>query len=849
MELVDKMQVDKIVSEIQRYFDRDHKYVFWYDKDAQFKEQMEDPSSQLRQELPEEVKIMDPKGQFKLKYELLQNQDSDKAFLLYAPYERPKIKADFLSDMERYSPVFSADSNAILLAELKERIQGFNKVNINFVRQHNIFFRANKRKEVYISYYQNGYSDNYPEIGIIASFFNKNEMPVFDENDALIRIIEEGLDSDNPYLEQFAKYNVLDTFIEIYQKYFGFQKSFDLLNLFRSIIVTAVYNQLEEPIPNPLKEYSLSNWSNVLVFINRFKDSAHFSELFSELAHQVWVDLDLEEALGQESLKALQKITVLDDVNEIILSAYRSYFQADGTLATSLDTKSNLDALTKNRVNVANYGDQYKFLSNAMTIWLAEKEFGDDWQHMLDNYVNYGYKLDTAYRNLVSVYNSFLPELRNQYQVIKNTSDTIYNDRLLDNLAAEWNSSFKLKDVPTNLRQERFYKNYLEGVRERVVVIISDAFRYEVAVELMKKLNRDDRINAKMNHAITALPSVTYMGMPLLLPHKTLAWDGKKVLVDGKDANSTLSRDKILKSYDENNVAYQYSDGDNGLANKTSTQLKDLIVNKHLIYVYHNVIDNAGHGRGKLGELHTFRAVKQAIDEIYNLIQSLRTINVSRVIVTADHGFIYRDLKIEDQSKIEINSDGGKNARYFMTNDDLETSDMIGVDSVMLRDSLNDNDDINVYYPKTTNIFKTGGATKYYHGGSSLQEMVIPVLDMKMSSKRSKAKKATIKLANTAFSIMSLEMNLVFNQEHAISDLVLPTDYLIYMSDESDRVISNFVTIKADRSEKDITKAYRVTLNLQKREYDRNQSYYLNIDDKDSQETIDRIRYTMDLIV
>ena len=48
--------------------------------------------------------------------------------------------------------------------------------------------------------------------------------------------------------------------------------------------------------------------------------------------------------------------------------------------------------------------------------------------------------------------------------------------------------------------------------------------RFEVAKELEEELNSNDRLTMKMQYALTGLPSVTYTGMNVMLPHDALTW-------------------------------------------------------------------------------------------------------------------------------------------------------------------------------------------------------------------------------------------------------------------------------------------------------------------------------------
>ena len=54
-----------------------------------------------------------------------------------------------------------------------------------------------------------------------------------------------------------------------------------------------------------------------------------------------------------------------------------------------------------------------------------------------------------------------------------------------------------------------------------------------------------------------------------------------------------------------------------------------------------------------------------------------------------------------------------------------------------------------VSYPVSSNVFKVaGGGANYVHGGSSPQEMLVPVLDIKMERGHQETKNAEIALVS-----------------------------------------------------------------------------------------------------
>ena len=96
--------------------------------------------------------------------------------------------------------------------------------------------------------------------------------------------------------------------------------------------------------------------------------------------------------------------------------------------------------------------------------------------------------------------------------------------------------------------QRDFYARNLKNVKERTVVIISDAMRYEVGKELFRRIQDDPKCTAKLEVQLGVLPSYTRLGMAALLPHAELTMtDDFKVLIDGMPCDNLAEREAILQ--------------------------------------------------------------------------------------------------------------------------------------------------------------------------------------------------------------------------------------------------------------------------------------------------------------
>jgi len=302
-------------------------------------------------------------------------------------------------------------------------------------------------------------------------------------------------------------------------------------------------------------------------------------------------------------------------------------------------------------------------------------------------------------------------------------------DIFLIELNREWldcmkENQFKFNEINVP-KQTNFYDDQLKDSNNKVAVIISDALRYECADELLKEMLVDTKGDAKISYMMTNLPSVTSWGMASLLSNKELKFDGDKLNIDGQSVETTENRQKVLQMNDETAVAVQYK-----VLNKMDRDKAraEYFNQRNLIYIYHNRIDAIGDD--KKTELNTFSAVDTAIIELKNLITKVHSqFAVGRVLITSDHGFLfnYNDLPSASFQTAPKGDHAKSHNRYILTKD---TSKVTNSYEMNLADCSNVRSDLKLLTPKAINRYKRQGSGAHFvHGGASLQEMIVPLIE------------------------------------------------------------------------------------------------------------------------
>jgi uncharacterized protein (TIGR02687 family) len=263
------------------------------------------------------------------------------------------------------------------------------------------------------------------------------------------------------------------------------------------------------------------------------------------------------------------------------------------------------------------------------------------------------------------------------------------------------------------------------------------------------------------------LPSYTQLGMAALLPRKTLEilTDGN-VAVDGINSSGKENRAKILdQAIPGSSKVFTHAE----YGKLTTEDRRAIFRDNQVIYLYHNQIDAVG---DQLSEERTVEAVETTFNELIELIKILRNANFSKILVTADHGFIYQHQKLDesDFADAEIKGDEiySRNRRYVVGKG-LQSSISLKKYSAE-QVGLSGKYEINL--AKSINRMRVKGASiQFVHGGASLQEIVIPVLlVIQERTQAGDVRGVEIdKINNTAKTITTGQIAVTFYQLEAVS--------------------------------------------------------------------------------
>ena len=432
----------------------------------------------------------------------------------------------------------------------------------------------------------------------------------------------------------------------------------------------------------------------------------------------------------------------------------------------------------------------------------------------VDKYIGEFYLVDTHYRRTLEAYHELISKgipIEQTLHEAKRQIDYEYA-KVTNLLNLEWLTCVMEKGAwftETGLKhQEDFFANESEPRGVKQVIIVSDALRYEVAVELMQRLAKERHV-ATLGACLAMLPTETKFCKPALLPHHSLQLTGTDMAVDGTVLTTTEQRTAYLNKYREGSLCVRYEDVMNG----DQTTIRELF-KRPLVYVFHDTIDEASHSQSPF---EVISACRRAIEQLAVLIRRLHaTWNVTNVVLTADHGFLYNDMRFEEKDKHSISDSSiEKKTRYYLTESRERVEGVVKfpLDKVS---GIKCTKPTLVGVPVGTNRLAAAGGYAFAHGGASLQEMIIPVI-RSQRKRTDKTVKVGVALMSHNLNLVSSRLKIKIIQSEAVSMTVTERKVVCCLYD-GDELVSNEQekTLNSTDAVNLNNRVYEVTLKLNK---------------------------------
>lgn len=832
-----KTSLEKRFSEsLPEFYNR--RIIFWNDEEREFAGEIGELELSNA-----EVLILSENNNFQAK-KLLSCDDFDNNYLVYNPFDYD-IEDDWLLDIKLYSEEFRADQLSMWMQEMNiEQIPAVRSQ----LKVYKGFLNAASRRKLISQFGSEITSASSLKLAVLASICKVKDLS---PKEIIRAVMADGPDLENDLKMEMLKYNASETFWRLVEKMTRYSSegspNIDDMNI--HIVLSALTNSLQEKYLAGLEaRYSAFASGFCYELIYEWLHSDKKDELV-EVMRTVEQSLKLAQRFDKLEISDLVDTEILPCIDDLVLSKLME------KVVNNTINPDEIIAVIEKRRSMIWYSDSEPYYNALMQVALMKKfkeSHIQGFHHaipkdMWDAYASDYYRMDSYYRAFHVEFAKNLTAMNEAVDdIFKSVVDEVeglYKNWYLDKLAENWTNIIAedlenqgvISGVPL---QDDFYKREVKTCDNKVFVIVSDALRYDVAYDISEQLRIETKADVKIKSQQSVYPSKTEFGMAALLPHKKLSLaskpSGLNVLCDGM-TTEMADRDNILKTANPNSIAVRYKD----LILMKRDEQRELVKGMDIVYIYHDTIDSMGHN----DEMNVLPVCESAKAEIVALVKLITgALNGVNVVITSDHGFLYTYKPLGSDEKMERSSFKDnivkQGRRYVITDFDARPDFLIPVKGFYNEDGFM------AFTPRENIRIKGSGGQNFVHGGASLQEMVVPVINYKFLRAGSKgyennrdkydAKPVSLSLLSSSRKISNMIFSMNFYQKEAVKDNFVPCTYEVFMTDEDGNKISDVQKIIADRSsEANVDREYRVTFNLKQQKYNRFDTYFLVIQDMD----------------
>lgn len=862
------MNKNQIADTLKQLFHHDgQRIVFWYDEKRAF----ETDFATLELSGVQKWRL-DQHGLLGTKIEVEKNRPKDK-FLLYAPQARPSPQDNWLLDTLLYSVEFNADRATLVRDTLGLQTPAL----VGYIAQHLDFFNAQPRLDKLAKLVQPMDKEEDLDVKILAVLsgaeYGRIEAVTLALFNGFLSVFgQAGFSLENQPWEEICKYKMDEAFWRIVRQHCGYQNKKPSLNdLFIHLSVTHFHHQCPKhggfTFPEALKRFLLPDGApavNSSVFIANWMQNAKHARLYDALSAEIESELNIEQLVASIKAEDLKDADTFEVLEKHIVVCLRDYIV--GGADADLKRTEELIAGRRDKhwclSTERSYPAIYDALLAAGKLFTIKNRYAGGFKYdsakaMFLGYCDELYRFDQTYRAFYLAASN----VKQGIDVLKNdllpAVENYYSNAYMPALAEAWNKHiqaellkrWRLEEVPF---QTCFYERYVRPILDerdnsKAYVIVSDALRYEIAREIHDRINREDRIESTVEAMLGILPSKTPFGMSALLPHKhfSITAEGEPLL-DGIVVTSS-NREQVLRATEPASVVVKADD----LMAMTTDKGREFVRDYRVVYVYHDRIDATGDKQAT--EDNTFEAVERSVKEITSLVEFIHgCLNGSRILISADHGFLFQqgELHQTDKSKWASGGEVHEEKKRYVVGRNLPDQDAAW--KIPFSAILDELSDLEVVTPKGVQRFHFAGGAKFVHGGTLLQEIVVPVLKLRAlkgkSAETGRTRKVDVQLLDTTRKVSNNRQRFIFLQTTKVEGKTLPRTLRIGFFSTKGDLISDERKVTFDSASDQLPDRQKeVFLTIKSGKYAKSEDYYLVMTDDETGAECGKITFQLNL--
>ncbi|MDC4186377.1 BREX-1 system phosphatase PglZ type A [Loigolactobacillus coryniformis] len=778
---------------LQKRFDaplpdyQQRRIIFWYDENQDYAQEL--AAYQLNNVV---TLTVTPNNYFAIKYQLEVKQPTQN-FLLYLPMNRPEPQSDPLHDIYLYSqPEFHVDRLSQVLDELHVADQDAYRGTLLVYKS---FFENKQRQRSLVALLQNE-TEITPDKLTLGIFLVLVGGKRFSFANGLIYLLAEWTQEKAAAWQKLVRFGSVKWFWQQVSQEFNYQaEQPSLADLACALFATKTAAEFNDKVPKNWQNMLLRPANNTIVFIDQWQNARDLTTEYEVVANRVSDLLRITAFTRGKSVDFLAQGNTFAAYDVALITLVAQQLTEGSILYDDYELQ-----LIKRRTVFWNdhFQASYRALIQAIRLLRSLASLTIDaatvpalWRQYQEQLM----QLDQVYRKFYRAFDQ-ISEPNDELRALQQKVEHFYTDGYLQPLAQRWDSLIGAElPLTSALPTTAFYSKkvtHLVNDRRRVFVIVVDALRYEIASQLQDELNRNQQFDTQLEALEGTIPSYTDLGMAALLPHQQIALNTKgNIEVDGQLSAGVENRQRILtQELPDLKVTAQTA---KSILAANRDQLRQLYKGTDVNYIYLDTID--ARGDNAKSEDEVFAAVDLVLQQLQELVGTLaRYVSATNFFITADHGFLYTRQALTKLDKIAQPA-GIVHKRRFVINTDKHVA---GNTHTFALSGLTPGN-LAVHVPAELLRYAVqGGGSKYVHGGTTLQEMMVPLLTIKTERNARSPQQVEVVLLTELTTVGSYNLTLSFIQIQPVSNLRRSKRILVYLEDAAGKTISNQITLIAD---------------------------------------------------
>lgn len=675
---------------------------------------------------------------FELKYRLEKEWSGEKIFLYHA-YPRPndkEIKKYPLLDLLKANCELRLDDTSEFLTEyhLSDSYASLVKQYIKLLKT-----KTNQKKLSRILNNTN-FNESNLKRGLISVVLDFNT--VMDRNSCIAKFLYLAIDEEL-FSKAIKTLSELDLDTELLTwinelmgascKHLSTEMAVEIASKIKYNIITQyVAKTVKNDSYAKLKIDRIADLNKVIAFFQDCQNTKQLTELINPVFEVLGKDIVSQQIINWYGLETEYGYYSEDMLTYLISDLYKN--------VTVTPSKTKDEAFKWQRSEIVKYElkNQVNFIYHVAGLYNVLDTYKSFVFNKLEDFITEYketlFKVDFHYRKSIiefdAVRNSLFEFEDLAMDVFKNLN--LRYDRFLIDLNNEWQKllnekKFRYQDIDIK-KQYNFFNDNLKDFDYKIVVIISDALRYELGYELYNELLANSKNSVTIEPCLASIPSYTDLGMSNLLPNNGIQAEFEKdnllYKINGKHTVSS-NRTSILQQAQKDSICVDFT----ALKRMTKEEKRAFIKDYRVTYVYHDWVDAIGDK--KRTEHEMFGVTYKAVDELTWMINNISgEMGVMHILVTSDHGFLYNYNDLKESSRESMPKIKGKGVEHTRFAIAEEFEGKIDGYTFNLSDTTNIESNLKVAVPRAINRFRKGGniGVQFSHGGPSLQELITPVI-------------------------------------------------------------------------------------------------------------------------